>query len=430
MTLHDLIDQSYQAVLAQLSNTHLILLHPHSRYRSIIIAKLVNDPDLATFYYAMGPDDVNLQGFLTSITQCLANQHPTFGRHINALPQDVYEAPEEHFTITLETFVKDLSEVETNDFVLILDEYDRSDRSDDVQRFVEKLSGHLPSNCHLILNGRTLPRLPWISMIAQKRAIMLKDEQIILDGFYGQGNSSKEGSTLEVFALGEGKVLYENNAVNSWEGHLPRLLFFFALDRPIVTRSEICQAFWPNLSPEQAVNVFHVTKRRLHKALDMDVLVHQDGYYRVNPGMKIYHDVAEFVNMLMEARVEQDIDKRMEAWQRAAELYQGDFLQGHNDSWIQGRRLEFRDGYLEVLIEMAHAWMEKGDDEQALNLFKQALEEDDGHESIHQLVLRLYSKLGRRGDAAAHYQKFLQDLNEEGLQPSLEITELYNEIMA
>ena len=230
MTLHDLIDQSYQAVLAQLSNTHLILLHPHSRYRSIIIAKLVNDPDLATFYYAMGPDDVNLQGFLTSITQCLANQHPTFGRHINALPQDVYEAPEEHFTITLETFVKDLSEVETNDFVLILDEYDRSDRSDDVQRFVEKLSGHLPSNCHLILNGRTLPRLPWISMIAQKRAIMLKDEQIILDGFYGQDNSSKEGSTLEVFALGEGKVLYENNAVNSWEGHLPRLLFFFALD--------------------------------------------------------------------------------------------------------------------------------------------------------------------------------------------------------
>ena len=53
----------------------------------------------------------------------------------------------------------------------------------------------------------------------------------------------------------------------------------------MVTRADICQAFWPELPLDQAVNVFHVTKRRLHKALGFDVLVHEGGHYRVNPAL-------------------------------------------------------------------------------------------------------------------------------------------------
>ena len=389
MKLYNLIDNSYNEFLEQVQNTKVILLHPKSRYRSMLVAKLINSPDHKAFYYAMGPDDIKLHAFIASISHDLANQHPTFGRHINMLPQNIYENPSENFDLVLKTFVRDLSEISDDQFFLILDEYDRSDTADDVQRFVEKLGSNLPANGRMVINSRTLPRLPWVSMIAQKHAILLQDETIIQRDFYGA--QSGKTNNLEVFALGPGFVLTNSSPVESWEGHLPRLLFFFALDRPIVTRSEICQAFWPDLEADQAVNVFHVTKRRLHKALNSDVLVHEDGYYKINPKMTVYYDVMEFVASLMEGRNNPDEDARFSAWERASSLYRGPFLQGHNDSWIQERREQFRAGYLEALTEMAHVWNKRGRVEQALTLLQKALTEDyatrrftsRNHEPIH-----------------------------------------------
>ena len=83
MTLQQYVEESYQAFMKQVQNAQIVLLHPNSRYRSMLIAKLINEPDVDVFYYAMGPDDINFRGFITSITQCLASQHPPFGRHIN-----------------------------------------------------------------------------------------------------------------------------------------------------------------------------------------------------------------------------------------------------------------------------------------------------------------------------------------------------------
>src|SRR5690606_23027108 len=131
-------------------------------------------------------------------------------------------------------------------------------------------------------------------------------------------------------------------------------LFFFALDRPVITRSEICRAFWPELDTDQAVNVFHVTKRRLHKALEMDVLVHDDGYYRINPALHVDYDVMHFVGKLMDGRDTRLSDsERLAAWQAASDLYRGPFLHGHTDPWITQRREDFRAGYLEALDALA-----------------------------------------------------------------------------
>ncbi|MBZ0291057.1 MAG: hypothetical protein K8L99_00670, partial [Anaerolineae bacterium] len=278
MKLHELIEQTYQTFHEEAASARVILLHPQSQYRSVLVAKLIQSTETKVFYYALGPDDINVQSFLTGLTHDLANQYPTFGRHLNILPPDDYK---NNMEVVLGTFAQDLAEMSDDPFFFILDEYDRSDSADDVQMFVEKLVDLLPENCRLVINSRTLPRLPWVSLIAQKKAILLKDNQLIRSDFY---NIKTEGENqLKVFALGPGYILMDDKPVDTWEGHLPRLLFFFALDRPSITRSEICQAFWPELDTDQAVNVFHVTKRRLHKALDMDVLVHEDGYYHISP---------------------------------------------------------------------------------------------------------------------------------------------------
>jgi len=429
MRLHTLIDDAYQTLLNQLDNTRVALLHPSSRYRSMLIARLINDSSYRVFYYALGPDDIKLQAFLASITHDMANQHPTFGRHINMLPRDVYENPSDHFDTVLDTFVADLTEISDDNFILVLDEYDRSDTADDVQRFVEKLAGRLPGNGRMVINSRTLPRLPWVSMIAAKEAVMLEDSKVIQTDFYdvvNNGNTSGNGGTpLEVFALGPGYVQVNSKPIETWEGHLPRLLFFFALDRALVTRSEICHAFWPELESDQAVNVFHVTKRRLHKALDFDVLVHDDGYYRINPAMGVYYDVMEFTSNLMVGRNSDDADERFNAFQRVVDLYRGPFLQGHSDGWIDERRESYRAGYMEALTKLAHMWIDRERYEQALVLLQKALEEDKDREDLHRDLMQLYTTIGRRSEAAAHYQK----AKEEGIVFTPETHDFYEHLM-
>ena len=87
MNLQHHIEQAYQTFLGQLQDTQVLLLHPESLYRSVLVARLINSPDHNVFYYALGPDDIELPSFLYSIIHDLAVQHPTFGRHLNMLPQ-------------------------------------------------------------------------------------------------------------------------------------------------------------------------------------------------------------------------------------------------------------------------------------------------------------------------------------------------------
>jgi DNA-binding SARP family transcriptional activator len=195
----------------------------------------------------------------------------------------------------------------------------------------------------------------------------------------------------------------------------------------MVTRSDICQAFWPDLPLDQAVNVFHVTKRRLHKALGFDVLIHKGGHYRVNPALNLQYDVLEFVGSLVEARTAEGAEAE-ESWQYAIDLYRGDYLQGHDDAWIIARRSDFREGYLEALTELARIRQAQGEDEAALGLFLRAVSESPNREDLHREVIYLYGQLGRRSEAAEHYQGLKSTMEQRyGIAPSPETQAIYQE---
>ncbi len=426
MKLQGMVESSYRAFTQHGSDTSLILLHPRSRYRSILVASLLNSPEIQTLYYAMGPDDTSVSAFLAGLTHDIANQHPTFGRNLTLVEQSPFGAGDMHQW--LEALALDLAEWTEEPFYLILDEYDRSDSADDIQQFIEQLAFRMPAHGKLVLNSRTLPRLPWVSLIARNKATILEDETLIVSDFYGH-RQNEGGTRLDVTALGPGYVSLGGELITTWEGHLPRLLFFFALDRPTITRSEICQAFWPDLDIEQAVNVFHVTKRRLHKALGEDVLVHENGYYRVNGELYVSYDVVDFVGELVKGRAAEGADK-LTHWQNAINMYRGPFLQGHDDHWIVARRADFLNGYMEAITEMANVRYEKGATEHALRLYLRALNEDITREDLHRRVMRLFAEMGRRSEAAAHYQKIQREFKALKLSVSPETEQVYQEIMS
>lgn len=422
MSLQELVAPSIETIAQHFRSNKLLLIHPSSRYRTLLIAALLQDPPAPLYYYSMQTGDVNLPQFLSGLIHDLADQNPTFGRHLNAVRN---EAPDDLPRLA-DALAQDLAELSDEDYLLILDEYDRADTVSEIQSFFELLLEALPEQTHLLINSRTLPRLPWVSLVARHQAVVLRDARLLTHGFYSE--SFAENPNVEVYALGPGYVMINGEHVTTWEGHLPRLLFFFALDRPMVTRSDICRAFWPELPIEQAVNVFHVTKRRLHKALGFDALLHEGGHYRINPALNLQYDVLDFVGSLVEAR-DSDAADAAGYWQYAIDLYRGDYLQGHDDDWILKRRADFREGYLEALNELARLKEDAGDDEVALGLFLRAVSEAPNREDLHRRVIQLYGKLGRRIEAAEHYQKLETTYKDRyGVSLSPETQSVYREV--
>jgi hypothetical protein len=299
--LSQTVDKSYSKVLEQLATNQIVLLHPHSNYRSIILANLLKEDQYSTFYYAIQADDRSLKAFLENFIRKLSSQQETFGRHLNILLPEILDDLEANLQTVVSAFVRELRELSDQDFILILDEFDRSDTVDGIQSFIEAVVNQLPVKCHLVLNARTSPRLPWLALLAENKASIVLDDQVIQEDFYGIRNKDAE-TRLEIFAFGQGYINFGGRKISDWEGHLPRLLMFFSMDKPAVTRSEICRAFWPNLGLDQAVNVFHVTKRRLHKAIDVDILYHDDNYYTTSRNLYIEYDVLRFVELLVAGR--------------------------------------------------------------------------------------------------------------------------------
>lgn len=422
-SLQDLVAPSLTAVRENYADHKLLLIHPKSRYRTLLIAALLNDPPLPIYYYGLGTDDTSLPQLLTGMIHDLAEQQPAFGRHVN---QARSRAPDD-IPALAEAFANDLAELTDEDHLLILDEYDRADEAEDVQAFFASLLENLAPHCHVLINARTLPRLPWVSLVARHEAAVLKDSRLLSSGVYPEQGPGR--ANLETYALGPGHIFRDGKPVTEWEGHLPRLLFFFALDRPLVTRADICEAFWPELPGDQAVNVFHVTKRRLHKAVSFDVLVHEGGHYKIDPSLSLQYDVLEFVDSLVAARAASG-QAAAEAWQRAIDLYRGAYLQGHDLDWIIERRRDFQGGYVEALTNRARLHAKAEEPEQALGLYLRAVSELPNREDLHRDIMQLYAALGRRSEAAAHYQQLEADLKATfNITPSPETRALYDDIV-
>ena len=421
------IRPAYERLLYFARISNIILLHPASEFRSLVVANLLGDSQRKTYYYALDIDDINLFHFVRGLMNGLAKQHATFGRHLNVLPQNVLDNPYQHLELVLQTFLNELSEFDDGEFILLLDEFDRADAADDVHRFVERLSHLAPDRCTIVLNGRSLPRLPWLAMIAKRHAVILRDDELVSEDFYG--NRNLEGASLKVLSLGPGYVFLDDRLVDNWEGHLPRLLLFFVMDRPEVTRNQICEVFWPDLDIDQAVNVFHVTKRRLHKALGIDILSHDGRYYRINPEVPFYFDAFEFVESLLQCRHGDPADA-FQLWQNVAKLYRGPFLQGHNDGWILERRGAYTIANTEALTKIADNWSAQGNDELALLTLGKAISADYSSEAIHLKLLRLYVQLGRRAEAVAHYRELEKWAKGSKSELGAETRQLFAEITA
>jgi two-component SAPR family response regulator len=289
----------------------------------------------------------------------------------------------------------------------------------------------------LAFSSRLLTYEPWYDMVARGEAIVLGTEYRKNDMMFTVEPNPRP--QLEVYALGRGYALVNGQQITNWDGALPRNLFFFFMDRPLVTRDEIFETFWPDLSVKEATNVFHVTKRKISERISMKVgdtrnyelTQYSGGFYMPSEKIVRHYDVSDFQAAIERAMVTGDEREEHELLTQAIDLYKAPFLQTVSMRWTEERRDQLRQLYSQALISMARIHKRRDDLAGALGYFVRSLRETPEREDIHREVMSIYVKMDRPEDARMQYQALERILNETlGITPSRESREMYELIGA
>ncbi|PJF33482.1 MAG: hypothetical protein CUN49_18465, partial [Candidatus Thermofonsia Clade 1 bacterium] len=107
--------------------------------------------------------------------------------------------------------------------------------------------------------------------------------------------------------------------------------------------------------------------------------------------LSVNYDMIDFVACLMQGRLAETQQDRLKAYQRAIELYQRPFLQGHTEEWIVERRQDYQVGYIEALCGVANVRLAEERYEHALTLLLRAAEEDPSRQDLHRHIMSLYA---------------------------------------
>jgi LuxR family maltose regulon positive regulatory protein len=137
-------------------------------------------------------------------------------------------------------------------------------------------------------------------------------------------------------------------AMSDWKTKSVRDLFFYFLFREdAVTKEQIGEALWRELTDPQALKSrFKDEIYRLRRAVGKNVIVFDEVYYRFNRTLDYEYDVEAFESYLTRARNATDITKRIECYQKAVDFVQGPYLNEVDASWVVEERQRLGQMYM------------------------------------------------------------------------------------
>src|SRR6266849_4876762 len=194
-------------------------------------------------------------------------------------------------------------------------------------------------------------------------------------------------------------------------------------------RDKLAALLWGGIREESARASLRQALFALRKAVtsaDLPILKIDGELVGLDPAA-VDVDVAAFERAVAEATPG--------ALEKAAALYQGDFLAGLTvdeapfEEWLIGERERLRELALEGLAKLLAHQRSAGAAEAAIQTGLTLLGLDPLQEPAHRTLMRLYAEAGRRGAALRQYQACLAVLGRElGVEPEAETKQLYQEI--
>lgn len=412
-----------EEVSIQTQDHNLILLAPRFRGRNTLLAWFLEAGSEA-YYFALN-ERATLHTFLGEMAEALRDFDPKFGAQTEQAASMKASAAD-----CAEALATDLKKAKPKPSYLVIDNADLLLNNPEVERavldaFFSYLAQALPNDVKLVLNSRLLDYKMWFNKVQEGVATVLGDSETLDSGIFNPNRT--EPAHLEVYGLAAGYVFVDGMPITTWDGPLPRNLFYFFVDHPMVTRDEIFETFWPDLPTKEATNVFHVTKRKISDRLGYELTQYSAGFYRPSGQMAVHYDVARFESIIEESRLNPPDDPQV--WYNAIKLYRTPFLYKNDMEWIVRRREQLRLAHAEALIGIARVYRTQDDTERSIHFYLRAMREVPQREDIHRELMSLYSLRGETTKAIAQYEKLVEILKRTlGIPPSKATQTMYNKI--
>jgi two-component SAPR family response regulator len=407
----------------------VVLLYPWTNYRNLFLSYFLSSAENGLLYYRIPHKVTTLQDWVGDMVDEFDQVLSGFGAEVrDVLGRGKPEAIAKALAASLGAHNKDR-------VILYVDELDRAPFDAQFETFINALVDQLPDHVQLAFSSRLLTHQPWYDMLAQGIAVVLGTEYRKDDVMFTIEDEIKP--QLEVYGFGRGHALVNGREITNWDGALPRNLFFYFVDNPLVTRDDIFSTFWPNLTIKEATNVFHVTKRKISERITMkidgqgnyELTQYSSGFYM--PSLKVirHYDVLNFQEAVEEAMTTEDPREQERLYRRAVDLYQAPFLETVRMSWAKARRNHLRLLFVQALIGLGRIYRDRSQTEEAFGVFSRAVKETPEREDIHREVMKLYLDMGMPEEARKQYYHLEKLLSEEmGLAPARETRELFESI--
>ena len=240
---------------------------------------------------------------------------------------------------------------------------------------------------------------------------------------HGRPGWEPDGHLLSVHLLGQLKVRLDDVAVDDWpSGRGRSLLKYLVTHRdPWPRREQLMEAFWPEAAPAAARNSLNVAVHGLRRAFrdsaGIQVVVLEDGSYRLGPGLRLWLDTDEFeLHVAGGRRLEAagDLAGAAADYERALALYQGDFLADDPyEDWPVMTREHLLLSYLDVLDRLSGLYFGQHQYGACVALCRLLVERDRCREDAHRRLMRCFTRQGQPHLALRQYQACADALDQD-----------------
>ncbi|HLO15838.1 MAG TPA: BTAD domain-containing putative transcriptional regulator, partial [Anaerolineales bacterium] len=247
-----------------------------------------------------------------------------------------------------------------------------------------------------------------------------------------QENRQPGTPRLEIISFGDVEVRHNQQVVelSDWQTREARDLFFFLLQSPALTKEQIALAFWPDISPAKLKIRFKINMYRIRQALGQDAIVFEDDHYHFNRVINYSWDREEVDDLFKKLQVNIVRSEKKKLLERAAALMRGPYLNNLDADWVTLDRLKYQEIYRYVILELAAIYLQDGQTQDCINTARRVLQSDPLLEAAHRLIIQAYATLHDPASMTLQYRQYQKTLeNEMGLEPSSEISALYEQLM-
>lgn len=239
---------------------------------------------------------------------------------------------------------------------------------------------------------------------------------------------SGHGEPLAIQTLGRFAVLRDGEAVpvGEWRSRKARDLLRLLVTRRASStpRDFLMEALWPNVDPVLTSNRLSVALNVVRNVLDPQHRFEPDHYVAsTSDGIRLEHvpvDVEHFLEKADRALRLSEAEgpaRAVTLLEEAASAYGGDFLEEDRyEDWAAPLREEARSAYLDVLRALASASESAGRSSARYHLRILALDPFD--EEAHLGLVSSLSAAGRHGEARRAYRRYVERMDEIGVEPA------------